>query len=129
MALRTRGNVEARQDIENERPTVADLYGDSHFASLAKQHWLKSTKKASKIKVKPDILKKEIWDVLEQDDFSYRSLLILENLQILERCVSFQDFNFTSKLNYLQLPLARLLRRLLELPCHTHGIDHKCPQS
>jgi intron-binding protein aquarius len=84
MAPRTRGNVEVRQDVDNGRPTIADLQGDSHFALLAKQYWLKSTKKASKIKVKPDVVKKEIWDVLEREDFSYRSLLILENLQILE---------------------------------------------
>jgi intron-binding protein aquarius len=89
MAPRTRGNVEVRQDTENGRPTIADLYGDSHFALLAKQHWLKSTKKAAKIKVKPEIVKKEIWDVLEREDFSYKSLLILENLQILERSTSF----------------------------------------
>jgi intron-binding protein aquarius len=84
MAPRTRGNVEVRQDVDNGRPTIADLQGDSHFSLLAKQYWLKSTKKASKIKVKPDVVKKEIWDVLEREDFSYRSLLILENLQILE---------------------------------------------
>ncbi len=88
MAPRTRGNAEVRQDVENGRPTVADLYGDGHFASLAKQHWLKSTKKAAKVKVKPDVVKREIWDVLERENFSYRSLLILENLQILERSAS-----------------------------------------
>jgi intron-binding protein aquarius len=88
MALRTRGNVEVRQDVDNGRPTVADLQGDGRFALLAKQHWLKSTKKVGKVKVKPDVVKKEIWDALEREDFSYRSLLILENLQILERSAS-----------------------------------------
>ena len=77
--------MEVRQDVDNGRPTIADLQGDSHFVLLAKQHWLKSTKKAAKVKVKPDIIRKEIWDVLERDDFAYRSLLILENLQVLER--------------------------------------------
>ena len=40
-------------------------------------------------KVKPDVVKKEIWDVLEREDFPHRSLLILENLQILERSAIF----------------------------------------
>lgn len=126
MAPRTRGNVEVRQDVENGRPTIADLHGDNHFALLAKQHWLKSTKKTAKVKVKPDIVKKEIWDVLEQEDFSYRSLLILENLQILERYASFPRDIVRSMLNLPQLPLARLLRRLHELSRHSHGIDHQC---
>jgi intron-binding protein aquarius len=127
MALRTRGNVEIRQDVDNGRPTIADLQGDNHFVLLAKQHWLKSTKKAAKVKVKPDVVKKEIWDVLEREDFSYRSLLILENLQILGRSASSSGLHCIVMLNHLQLPLARLFGRLLELPCHTHGIDHKCP--
>ena len=91
MAPRTRGNVEARHDIDNGRPTIADLQGDSHFALLAKQHWLKPTKKATKVKVKPDVVKKELWDILEQEDFSYKSLLILENLQTLERSAFLQN--------------------------------------
>jgi len=31
-------------------------------------------------------LKTEIWDVLEKEDFAFKSLLVLENLQVLERC-------------------------------------------
>lgn len=85
MAPRTRGTAEVRKEVDDGRPTVADLHGDSPFAQLAKKHWLKTTKKSTKVKVKPEVLKKEIWDVLEQDDFSYKTLLVLENLQILER--------------------------------------------
>jgi len=85
MAPRTRGNVEVRKEADDGRPTVADLQGDSPFAQLAKKHWLKATKKSTKVKVKPEVLKKDIWDVLEQEDFSYKSLLVLENLQLLER--------------------------------------------
>lgn len=77
--------MEGHKEIDDSRPTVADLQGDNPFAVLANKHWLKSTKKATKVKVKPDVLKKEIWDVLEKDDFPHRSLLVLENLQILER--------------------------------------------
>jgi intron-binding protein aquarius len=85
MAPRTRIQEEPRRDLEDGRPTVADLQGDSPFALLAKKHWLKTSKKSTKVKVKQDVLKSEIWDVLEQEDFAYKTLLVLENLQILER--------------------------------------------
>lgn len=70
---------------EDRRPTVADLDGANPFAQLAQKHWLKTSKRSTKVKVKPDILKNEIWDVLEQEDFAFKSLLVLENLQILEK--------------------------------------------
>lgn len=59
--------------------------GESEFAQLAKQHWLKTSKKATKVKVKNDVLKQDIWDPLERDRFPISSLLALEGLQILER--------------------------------------------
>lgn len=85
MAPRTRGPAEPRKEVDDGRPTVADLQGESPFAQLAKKHWLKPGKKSAKVKIKPQVLKKEIWDVLEQEGFSYKTLLVLENLQILER--------------------------------------------
>lgn len=85
MAPRTRGLVETRKEADDSRPTVADLQGDSPFAQLANKHWLKTGKKSAKVKVKPQVLKNEIWDVLEQEGFSYKTLLVLENLQILEK--------------------------------------------
>lgn len=84
MPPRTRRNEEAPKTIDDGRPTVAELHGESPFAHVANKHWLKS-KKSAKVNVKPDVLKKEIWDVLEKENFAYRSLLVLENLQILER--------------------------------------------
>ena len=72
----------ARAEPKSARPTIADLDGGSEFAQLAKQHWLKPAKK---VKVKNEVLKDEIWDVLEKEDFLYKSLLTLESLQILER--------------------------------------------
>ncbi|KAI0024915.1 P-loop containing nucleoside triphosphate hydrolase protein [Xylariomycetidae sp. FL0641] len=72
------------QDKAPARPTVADLEGESEFAQLASQHWLKTTKRATKVKVKNDVLKSSIWDVLEKDGFPYKSLLVLEGLQTLE---------------------------------------------
>lgn len=67
-------------------PNATDSEGEAEFAQLAKQHWLKTTKKNTKVKVKNDVLKKEIWDGLEKDGFPFKSLLSLESLQILERC-------------------------------------------
>ncbi|KAI1335173.1 hypothetical protein F5Y15DRAFT_399182 [Xylariaceae sp. FL0016] len=72
------------QDKTPARPTVADLEGESEFAQLARQHWLKTTKRQTKVKIKNDILKKDIWDRLEKDEFAYKSLLVLEGLQTLE---------------------------------------------
>lgn len=66
------------------RPTIADLEGESEFAQLARQHWLKTTKRTTRIKVKNDVLKRDIWDVLEKNGFPYKSLLVLEGLQTLE---------------------------------------------
>jgi intron-binding protein aquarius len=72
---------EAEQPLQN----VPEVEVEGGFAQLAKQHWLKPSKKTTKVKVKPDVLKSEIWDVLERDDFKFSELLSLENLQILER--------------------------------------------
>ena len=101
MAPRTRGPAEPRKEVDDGRPTVADLQGESPFAQLAKKHWLKPGKKAAKVKIKPQVLKKEIWDVLEQEGFSYKTLLVLENLQILERyahqqALCFAHTNYTA---------------------------------
>ncbi len=83
MAPRTRNKEDARWEPVDERPTVADLEGESSFSNLAKKLWL--NKKTAKVKVKPDVLKTEIWDLLEKESFPFKLLLVLENLQILER--------------------------------------------
>lgn len=64
------------------RPTVADLQGDSHFAQVARKNWLAASKTP---KARPDVIKKDLWDELEKVDFAYSALLVLENLQALER--------------------------------------------
>lgn len=71
------------------RPTVDDLEGESEFATLARQHWLKppkstTAKAKAKVKVKNEVLKREIWDTLEKENFPLKSLLVLEGLQTLE---------------------------------------------
>ena len=67
---------------EGDHLGASDLGNSSHWAQLAGEHWPKATKSK---KVKPEIVKKEIWDVLEQEAFHFRSLLTLENLQLLEK--------------------------------------------
>ncbi|KAF2852177.1 DEAD helicases superfamily protein-like protein [Plenodomus tracheiphilus IPT5] len=67
---------------QHARPTVADLHGENYFAQVARKHWLTAKKTP---KVRPEVVKKELWDELENGDFAYSSLLILENLQLLER--------------------------------------------
>ncbi|KAH8821620.1 DEAD helicases superfamily protein-like protein [Xylogone sp. PMI_703] len=84
MAPSARVKEDSHPIIDDRRPTIEDLQGENAFAQLAKKHWHKSSKKSTKVKVRPDILKNDIWDVLEKDNFPFKSLLILENLQILE---------------------------------------------
>jgi intron-binding protein aquarius len=79
------GNSKAQKKQDTSRPTAADIEGESDFAQLAKQHWLKKSKRTTRVKVKTDVLKRDIWDTLEKEGFQYKSLLVLEGLQILER--------------------------------------------
>ncbi|KAK3313775.1 P-loop containing nucleoside triphosphate hydrolase protein [Apodospora peruviana] len=86
---RVKSSADARQSAASARPTTEDVEGDnSEFANLARQHWLKKTKPTSKgsakVKVKNDVLKREIWDTLEKEGFPLKSLLVLEGLQTLE---------------------------------------------
>ncbi|KAL2146025.1 hypothetical protein VTI28DRAFT_5364 [Corynascus sepedonium] len=91
-AKRVKSSADSRPNAESsKRPTVEDLEGENEFASLARQHWLKATSKQTskaktkaQVKVKNDVLKREIWDILEKENFPIRSLLVLEGLQTLE---------------------------------------------
>lgn len=67
---------------DGDQPGVGDFESDNHWAQLAKKHWPKTAKSR---KTNPEVIKKEIWDVLEKEAFHFRSLLILENLQLLEK--------------------------------------------
>lgn len=62
--------------------SVSDIGGDSRWVTLAQKHWLKQSKVR---KIKQDVVKNEIWDPLEAEGFTARSLLTLENLNILEK--------------------------------------------
>jgi intron-binding protein aquarius len=90
-AKRLRSSAPSRQQAAPARTASGDNAqdgeGEGEFASLAKQHWLKTSKRTTKVKVKNDVLKREIWDAIEKDGFQYKSLLALESLQTLERSV------------------------------------------
>ncbi|KAF2772813.1 P-loop containing nucleoside triphosphate hydrolase protein [Teratosphaeria nubilosa] len=62
------------------RPTVADLTGDHKLAVLARQHWLTKTPQ----KVLPETVR-QIWDAVQKDADAPFCLLLLEQLQALER--------------------------------------------
>lgn len=84
MAPRSKAKEVSHKE-DDVRPGMADVEGANAFAQLAKKHWLKSSKKMAKVKVKADVLKAEIWDVLEAENFAFKSLLLLENTQVLEK--------------------------------------------
>jgi intron-binding protein aquarius len=69
------------------RPTVVDFREDNPWVKLAHAHWSDAKKVR---KVKPEVIKQQLWDPLEAEGFTNRSLLILENLNVLEKCVSRQ---------------------------------------
>ena len=65
------------------RPASAmDAPLEDSWVAVAQKLWLSGNPVR---KVKPEILKTDIWDALEADRFSLRALTTLENLQILEK--------------------------------------------
>jgi len=62
------------------RPTVADLTGDHELAVLARKHWLANAPR----KVLPETVN-QIWKAVESDANPTFNLLLLEQLQALER--------------------------------------------
>ena len=75
--------------INGPQEAVEDPEGLDHWKSLAQKYWSKPTKAK---KVNQDVIKKEIWDVLQADGFEFRSLLALDNLQILEKYIPYEAF-------------------------------------
>ena len=59
-----------------------EAFNEPTWQELAEKHWAKPTTKARK--VRSDVVK-EIWDLLETQKFEFRSLVALENLQLLEK--------------------------------------------
>jgi intron-binding protein aquarius len=90
--LRSAGTAKKQQATEapagatEDHPTPAEIEQEEHeFVQVARKNWLKTSKRATKVKVKNDVLKQGIWDSLERDGFPYKALLLLESLQTLER--------------------------------------------
>lgn len=88
-AKRVKSSAASRPTASSAKATATADDGEAQgeFATLARQHWLKpkTTKRTAKVKVKNDVLKSEIWDTLEKENFPLKSLLALESLQTLER--------------------------------------------
>jgi intron-binding protein aquarius len=84
-AKRAKKSADARSKSITARPNTDDFEGENEFATLARQHWLKGSKQKAVIKVKKEVVKSDIWDALEQENFPSKSLLVLEGLQLLER--------------------------------------------
>jgi intron-binding protein aquarius len=106
-------NPSHRSKLENARPTPAEVEEQEHpFVQLARKSWLKSGKKNGLAKVKSDVLKQGLWDVLEREGFQYKSLRLLESLQTLERYVSLvlrrSTFNWRTEWTLVTCGLATL---------------------
>ena len=61
---------------------VTESEDQRDWVSLAQKHWAKPVKTK---KIKIEVIKTELWEVLEQENFEYQSLLILESLRLLEK--------------------------------------------
>ena len=76
-----------------------ELEDDNHWTQLAQKHWSRPSKSG---KVTSEIIKNEIWNVLEAEDFLFRSLLLLENSQLLEKYgTSIYEFTVLTVTSYL----------------------------
>jgi intron-binding protein aquarius len=73
---------EAPLPAKDSTPPGISPDSDNQWVGVAQKLWLKPKK--SRAKSKGDVVKQEIWDVLEGESFRYPSLLALENVQALE---------------------------------------------
>ena len=88
-AAKAKKQPQRQPPASDGRPTPAEVEEEEHqFVQIARKNWLKKGKKPAKPKVKNDVLK-QIWDQLEREGFQYKSLLLLESLQTLEKYAHF----------------------------------------
>lgn len=97
----------------SSRPGVEDLIGDNHYAQLARKYWLGKTRPT---KVQPDVVRKELWDHLENEGFAFGQLLLLEQLQLLERYLWPGYTEDASNQHVLLLALLVNVKRREDLP-------------
>lgn len=101
-----------REAGSSGRPTIEDLTGDTHLAKTACANWLTKTPQ----KVIPSVVEKDIWEYLEHEDFSYFQLLLLEQLQALERYLWPGYTDDASNHHVLLLALLVNVKRREQLP-------------
>ena len=70
------------ESLEDGTASVKDMQSDNHYVQVARENWLAESLPG---KVRQDVLKRDIWDVLESEHFRFGSLLVLENLQMFEQ--------------------------------------------
>ncbi|KAL1953544.1 hypothetical protein VTO42DRAFT_2621 [Malbranchea cinnamomea] len=103
------------------RPTVNDLQeGNNRWVELAQAHWLKPTPSP---KANPDVIKREIWDALEAEGFPLRSLLILENLHLLEKFLWPTYSEDASNYHVLLIAVIVGIKQREHLPIWVHFAD------
>ena len=132
-AAKAKQRPEPKREPKAEHPTPAEVEQEEHvLVQVARKHWLKPSRRSTNVKVKNDVLKQDIWDSLERENFPYKSLLLLESLQTLERYGDLRMPNQTIThmlTDIFQLPVAWLYRGSLELPCFAHCFDRQCQES
>lgn len=69
--------------IDTTRPSVSDLEGDNVYAVTARKNWYQK----DKIRFDPKTVT-SLFTELERDNWAVKSLLILENLQYVEKLVN-----------------------------------------
>ncbi|KAI9669711.1 MAG: hypothetical protein M1831_007407 [Alyxoria varia] len=103
------------------RLAATEAREDNRYVQFAQQHWLESSKPVTRIQ--PQTLKTELWDPLEKEDFSTSSLILLENLQTLEKFL-WPSFNQdASNIHVLLLTLLTNAKRQQDLPSWSHFTD------
>ncbi|KAM5468181.1 hypothetical protein MauCBS54593_004922 [Microsporum audouinii] len=102
------------------RPTVNDFQDENPWVSLAKAHWLKPSKVR---KARPEVVKNEIWDPLQRDGFPLHSLLILENLHILEKFLWPTYTEDASNYHIMLIVVIVGIKRREHLPIWSHFFD------
>ncbi|KAH8690928.1 putative DEAD helicases superfamily protein [Talaromyces proteolyticus] len=107
------------QNLET-RLSVPDLQEDNPWVILAKKHWLKPSKSR---KAKQDIITSEIWNPLEAEKFPTRSLLTLENLNILEKLLWPTYTEDSSNHHVLLIAIIVGIKHGEHLPIWDHFLD------
>ncbi|KAK2786907.1 hypothetical protein FQN51_003462 [Onygenales sp. PD_10] len=102
------------------RPSVNDLQEDNRWVQLARNHWLRLARAP---RAKPDVIKNEIWDGLVSEKFAIRSLLILENLHVLEKFLWPTYSEDSSNYHVLLIAVIAGIKHREHLPIWEHFTD------